>query len=68
MAKLIWNRIEDDWKDSSKPEGYTYRAEVPGGWLISVWAGSDKKQPYGGGLTFYPDPEHKWRGLVDDAI
>lgn len=65
MAKLVWERIEDLWKDDSKPEGYTYRAKVPGGWLVSVWAGDEKKQQHGGGLTFYPDPNNEWFRAVD---
>jgi hypothetical protein len=32
------------------------RAKVPGGWLIVV------EQAGGEGLTFMPDPEHKWSG------
>jgi hypothetical protein len=35
----------------------TYRAKVPGGWLVFV---GEKGQP--GGLTFYPDPTHAWDG------
>lgn len=32
------------------------RAKVPGGWLITHnWSEA-------GGLTFFPDPEHKWDG------
>ncbi len=34
----------------------TYRAKVPGGWL--VWTGRYDQ----GGLTFYPDPNHEWDG------
>jgi hypothetical protein len=32
-----------------------YRARVPGGWLVVLWRS-------GLGLTFYPDPSHKWDG------
>jgi hypothetical protein len=38
----------------SKAQGY--RAKVPGGWLVCIW------DSYGIGLTFYPDPDHKWDG------
>jgi hypothetical protein len=38
------------------------RAKVPGGWLVIATSNS------GGGLTFYPDPQHKWDGgSVADA-
>jgi hypothetical protein len=32
------------------------RAKIPGGWLIVSTSNA------GGGVTFYPDPEHKWDG------
>ena len=32
-----------------------HRSKVPGGWLVLVREGTN-------GLTFYPDPEHKWDG------
>jgi hypothetical protein len=64
MEQLEWKRVDDHWDDSSKPEGYTYRAKVPGGWLVSVWAGSDKKQAFGGGMTFLPDPTYGWADIV----
>jgi hypothetical protein len=34
-----------------------YRARVPGGWL--VLAGHNNGI---GGVTFYPDPKHEWKG------
>jgi hypothetical protein len=36
--------------------GQGYRAKVPGGWLVFLW------DSCGVGLTFYPDPQHKWDG------
>jgi len=47
---------------------HVYRARVPGGWLVYVHLDPD----CGGGVTFYPDPGHKWdggslpEGAVDD--
>jgi hypothetical protein len=35
-----------------------HRAKVPGGWL--VYAGN--AYHHHGGITFYPDPEHRWDG------
>ncbi len=32
-----------------------HRAKVPGGWLVLVIHNTS-------GITFYPDPEHKWGG------
>jgi hypothetical protein len=61
MAKLEWELIQETYSTpSSRPDGFTYRAKVPGGWLVSVWAGSDQKHGWGGGLTFYPEPAHAW--------
>lgn len=37
-----------------------YRAKVPGGWFILVV--SDGYAETGTGVTFYPDPDHKWDG------
>lgn len=39
---MIWRQVLEDWNARAKPEGYTYVAEVDGGWLVSVWAGTDK--------------------------
>lgn len=62
MAKLEWRRVaeagsgirgsrrEDGLRDSHG----TWRAKVPGGWLVSVWMID------GGGVAFMPDPEHAW--------
>lgn len=33
----------------------TYRAKIPGGWLVGM-----PEAAYG--MTFVPDPEHKWDG------
>jgi len=38
-----------------------YRAKVPGGWLVVVATGGNGSSS-GGGITFYPDAEHKWDG------
>jgi hypothetical protein len=56
---LIWEQLDDEWINDPKPNGCTDRAKVPGGWLVSVWAG-DERQPDGGGLTLLPDPNYLW--------
>jgi hypothetical protein len=66
MATLTWNRVQEHWNDPSIPEGYTYRAKVPGGWLVSTWAGDPIKQQYGGGVTFLPDKDYAWEKEVPD--
>ena len=45
------------------------RAKVPGGWLVAFSEGASGAGSYGGecgfgsgGLTFYPDPNHRWDG------
>jgi hypothetical protein len=35
------------------------RSKVPGGWLIAAISTTDRGCH---GLTFFPDPEHKWDG------
>ena len=35
-----------------------YRAKVPGGWLVA-------KSTNATGLTFFPDPKHKWKPALD---
>ena len=55
MAKLNWEKLDQD------PDYFsTYRAKVPGGWLVMVvYSGGAGA---GTGVTFYPDPNHKWDG------
>lgn len=55
--QLVWEEIDS----SSGEEGLfrldwkVYRTKVVGGWLVLVVQSTS-------GLTFYPDPEHKWDG------
>jgi hypothetical protein len=51
MPKLKFEKLDVD--------GLSFRvnrAKVPGGWLLIATSNT------GGGVTFYPDPEHKWNG------
>jgi hypothetical protein len=59
---LHWELIDDTWTPGdTTPKAYTYRAQVPGGWLVSIWAGdSDDDQRLAGGVTFVPDPTWGW--------
>jgi hypothetical protein len=60
MAKLTWEELARD--DDS--DIVTWRAKVPGGWLVTVWAARDHANAtgaarpggsnWGGGLTFVP--------------
>jgi hypothetical protein len=60
-ASLAWKRLTESYETGvGGPHGFTYRAEVPGGWLVATWAGTAKRHGYGGGLTFVPDPDHEW--------
>jgi hypothetical protein len=60
MSKLTWEWIDDEWPHGGKPDGFTYRAKVRGGWLVSVWAGAPSEHGLGGGMTFVPDRDHDW--------
>jgi hypothetical protein len=57
LPQLDWHKL-----NSSRTEGGTFklgwdvhRTKVPGGWLVLVIHNTS-------GVTFYPDPEHKWNG------
>ena len=47
-TKLIWESVDNE--GAVKPH-FLIRAKVPGGWLVKT----------GSGITFYPDPEHRWK-------
>ena len=47
---LQWEHVKSSHQQN------VMRAKVPGGWLVSI---------SGAGLTFYPDPEHRWKGGSD---
>ena len=53
-ADLTWQFLQENW--SADRSQSLYRAKVPGGWLLRVQGKA------GGGITFYPDPAHKWNG------
>jgi hypothetical protein len=65
---LAWERIAETFDGESAAQTlHTYRAKVPGGWLIAVWAdargtrGKKKStEDWGGGVAFVPDPLHAW--------
>lgn len=67
MKKLVWERVCPA-EDGSHI--VTWRAKVPGGWLVSAWAqraseveGAEAETgiPHGGGgITFLPDHLHTW--------
>jgi hypothetical protein len=48
------------WEDVESTGGLlaVLRARVPGGWLVYASNGYH----HHGGMTFYPDPEHRWSG------
>jgi hypothetical protein len=51
MPKLKFEKLDIDALSAR-----VNRAKVPGGWLVISTSSS------GGGVTFLPDPEHKWDG------
>lgn len=60
-AQLEWQLIEETYTPDLPPKGFTYRAKVPGGWLVAVWAGKTQNHGLGGGVTFVPDEGHAWQ-------
>ncbi|CAN2049582.1 conserved hypothetical protein [Candidatus Magnetomoraceae bacterium gMMP-13] len=47
-----WEKIETCGSNLGPQLATLYRAKVPGGWLVYWYEG----------ITFYPDPNHKWDG------
>jgi hypothetical protein len=52
--QLVWEKLNSNGGGFAL-QSDVHRAKVPGGWLVLV------NHPTTG-LTFYPDPEHKWDG------
>lgn len=52
-AQLVWEKL--DSKGGGVMHWDVHRTKVPGGWLVLVIHNT-------AGLSFYPDPEHKWDG------
>ena len=64
---FVWEELEPRVSYLSGKVGKAapfYRAKVPGGWIVCLLAAV----PNGGagGLTFFPDPDHKWDGSTLD--
>jgi hypothetical protein len=59
MPKLKFEKLDVSTLSAST---LINRAKIPGGWLLVSTSNA------GGGVTFYPDPEHKWDGgsVVED--
>jgi hypothetical protein len=53
MPKLVFERLDVSTLTANTTMN---RAKIPGGWLLVSTSVA------GGGVTFYPDPEHKWDG------
>ena len=53
MPKLKFEKLDASTLSAST---IMNRAKIPGGWLLVSTSNA------GGGVTFYPDPEHKWDG------
>jgi len=56
MKPLKWEFVGSSGSSKACPDGVS-RAKVQGGWLVRIWS------IFGGsGITFMPDPDHKWDG------
>lgn len=55
--QLVWEQLESSRADGGvfKLDWQVHRTKVPGGWLVLVIHNTS-------GLTFYPDPDHRWDG------
>jgi hypothetical protein len=52
---LLWEELKTSRPGAGIFNWKVHRAKVPGGWLVLVMHNTS-------GLTFYPDPQHKWDG------
>lgn len=62
---IYWERLCDIERRSdgtSYEHRSTYRARVPGGWLIKV------RDRDAAGVLFYPDANHEWDGSSLDEM
>jgi hypothetical protein len=57
QPQLVWQELDSSraGRGILRLEWKVHRAKVPGGWLVLVIHNTN-------GVTFYPDPEHKWDG------
>ena len=53
-----WDVVVDNLQEH---EMYTFRAKVPGGWMVKTFSLSAAGRGPGGAF-FYPDPNHEWDG------
>lgn len=68
MPQLIWKLLDTD--NSNDCDIETWRAKIPGGWLVTTWAaraGANAKgavapggSNWGGGVTFVPRTSNDW--------
>jgi hypothetical protein len=58
--ELVWQKLESSRADQSwlHVDWEVHRARVPGGWFVLTRIEGAAPQ----GITFYADPEHRWRG------
>jgi len=58
--ELVWQKLTSrrEKKHLLTVDWEVHRAKVPGGWLVLTRPGGS----YPGGMTFYPDPDHRWTG------
>ena len=57
---LVWNEVPSF---GILPGSAMYRTKITGGWLVfGVIPSARNSEPVASGLTFVPDPDHKWDG------
>ena len=68
-AKLKWEMLAGNaaltTQFKAAPPSRVHRSKIPGGWLVETYRPSFRDgllAANGVGLTFVPDPEHKWDG------
>lgn len=65
-ADLRWQRLSETYDGNQAKRGSAYRAEVPGGWLVTLCLGKPSKRQLTA-VAFVPDAAHEWKLATESA-
>jgi hypothetical protein len=67
IPTLAWEKLDGEI-GGKKTNSKIWRTKIPGGWLVRMHSTKEEVSEQSGtswaygGLTFLPDPDHKWDG------